>query len=149
MLGSVGALGAAACYFFTGNQIFLGLGYIGFLINLFNLIPIVPLDGGRIVAAISPLLWVVGLLILIPYLFLRVIHGGLINSAVTFVILFIVLTSLPRVFALFRKRSPAQMRYYECSPAQRTIMGLLYFSLVASLYVGMETVKKLMGAGNF
>jgi len=149
LLGSVGALVAAACYFGTGNALFLGLGYVGFFLNLFNLVPVVPLDGGRIVAAISPLLWVVGLVIMVPYLVLRIIQGGLINSAVTVLILLIVLSSVPRVLALFRKRTPEQLRYFECTPAQRTIMGLLYFSLIASLYVGMETVKKLMGTDSF
>jgi Zn-dependent protease len=49
LLGSLGSLLVASCYFLTGNQIFLILGYFGCFINLFNLVPIVPLDGGRIV----------------------------------------------------------------------------------------------------
>jgi len=149
ILGSLGALGAVVCYFLTGKELFLGLGYVGFLINLFNLVPIVPLDGGRIVAAISPFLWLVGLAILGPYLVLRVIHGGLINSAVTLVIVLIVLSSIPRVLGLFRKRTPRQMRYFECTPTQRVVMGLLYFSLVGSLYAGLTGVKHLIGTGSF
>src|ERR1700691_577598 len=57
ILGSLGSLAVWLLYFGTGNQLFLVLGYFGFFINLFNLIPIVPLDGGRIVAAISPWFW--------------------------------------------------------------------------------------------
>jgi len=142
LLGSLGAAAVASCYYLTGNQIFLVLGYTGFFLNLFNLIPIVPLDGGRIVSAISPWLWVVGLVILVPYLIM-------LRSGMGFIILLIVLTSIPRVLALFRKRTPEQMRYFECTPGQRAIMAILYFGLLASLYIGMGFLKNLMPPGAF
>lgn len=143
ILGSLGALVVASGYFITGYPIFLALGYVGFLLNLFNLIPIVPLDGGRIVSAISPWLWIVGILILVPYLFFYV------RGPFIFIPLLIVLTSIPRVLALFRPRTPEQMRYFECTPAQRIIMGLLYFGLVAALYIGMGFLRNLMQTGSF
>jgi len=149
VLGSLGALAVACCYFLTGHQIFLVLAYTGFFLNLFNLIPIVPLDGGRIVSAISPWLWVAGLVILISYLMLRLTVGGFLNGTVSFIILLIVLTSFPRVLALFRRRTPEQMRYFECTPAQRGLMAFLYFSLLASLYLGMGFIKGLMPPGAF
>lgn len=142
ILGSLGAAAVAACYFLTGNQIFLVLAYTGFFLNLFNLIPVVPLDGGRIVSAISPWLWVVGLVILVPYLILNA--GG-----VGFIILLIVLTSIPRVLALFRRRTPEEMRYFECTPAQRTLMGLLYFCLLGSLFIAMGYLRRFIGPGAF
>lgn len=40
---------------------------LGSLINLFNLIPLSPLDGGRIVAGISTKLWGVGLVLLLAF----------------------------------------------------------------------------------
>ncbi len=46
----------------TGNLFWYALASSGFLLNLFNLLPISPLDGGRIIGVISPKLWVVGLL---------------------------------------------------------------------------------------
>jgi Zn-dependent protease len=137
LLGSAGALMVASCYFVTGNSLFLALGYFGFFLNLFNLIPIVPLDGGRIVSAISPWLWVVGLVILVPYL----LHLG---GPFIFIPLFIVFMSLPRVIALFRRRTAFGRRYFECTPAQRTIMALLYFGLLAFLFIGMGYIKHLM-----
>ncbi len=36
------------------------LAYVGFLLNLFNLMPVVPLDGGRAMAAMAPWMWFVG-----------------------------------------------------------------------------------------
>ena len=143
LLGSLGALAAVGCYFATGNELFLALGFTGFFLNLFNLIPIVPLDGGRIVSAISPRLWIVGLLILISYLIYRFTVGGFIGSGFSIVLIIIVLYSLPRVIAVFRRSTPAQMRYFECTPAQRWTMAILYFGLLGSLYLGMGFVKSL------
>jgi Zn-dependent protease len=148
LLGSLGALGAVFCYFLTGHQIFLALGYFGFFLNLFNLVPIVPLDGGRIVSAISPWLWILGLLILIPYLVLRMMSGGLLNSVSSIFILLIVLTSVPRVIRFFRNRTPERMRYFECTPMQRGIMAFLYFGLILSLYLGMGIIRNLMPPGS-
>jgi Zn-dependent protease len=51
-----GAAGSAVCYGiyqYTGNELFKGLAYSGFFLNLFNLAPIGFLDGGRIVTALS------------------------------------------------------------------------------------------------
>src|SRR5438132_14316169 len=48
LLGTVGALGCYYLYRSTGETLFLALAYAGFFINLFNLIPISPFDGGRI-----------------------------------------------------------------------------------------------------
>lgn len=59
-----GALAAFACLF-IGNlfhsALLHALAYFGFLLTVFNLIPAHPLDGGRIVTAISLKLWVVGI----------------------------------------------------------------------------------------
>ena len=60
----LGTAGAAACdglYLATGNPLFRALAFSGFFLNLFNLAPIGFLDGGRIVTALSPWLWLVGL----------------------------------------------------------------------------------------
>jgi hypothetical protein len=64
-------------------------------------------------------------------------------------LLFIVLMSVPRLIALFRNRSPEHMRYFECTPTQRGVMGLLYFSLMAFLYLGMVYIKRLSPAVAF
>ena len=139
LLGSLGALAVAGCYFLTGNQIYLALGYTGCLINLFNLVPIIPLDGGRIVSAI-----------LVPYLIYRALSGNPIAIFFAVVVLFIVYRNSYRIVALFRKQdNPVQARYFECTPVQRWTMGILYFGLAASLYIGMGFIKNLMPPGAF
>ena len=40
LIGTLGALAALGIYAGTGSLLFLGLAYIGFLLNLFNLLPI-------------------------------------------------------------------------------------------------------------
>jgi hypothetical protein len=61
VLGSVGALVCLAIYFGTGSQLFAWLAYIGVFLNLFNLLPMSPLDGGRVIGAVWRGFWVVGI----------------------------------------------------------------------------------------
>src|ERR1051326_400992 len=64
----LGTAGAAACdgiYLATGDPMFRALAFTGFLLNLFNLAPVGFLDGGRIVTALSPWLWLVGFAVLL------------------------------------------------------------------------------------
>ncbi|GIP34358.1 site-2 protease family protein [Paenibacillus sp. J2TS4] len=70
LLGSLGAFAS----FWIGSRydslLFLALAYIGFIINLINLLPLHPLDGGRIATAVSRRLVSIGLiagLIIIVY----------------------------------------------------------------------------------
>jgi Zn-dependent protease len=127
----LGALGAALCegiYLVTGNPMFRGLAYTGFFLNLFNLAPIGFLDGGRIVTALSPWLWLVGLAIV---LVMTVLHPN-------FILLMILIFSAPRLFSLFRPKSDEERRYYEVTPAQRWTMAFMYFGLVILLVLGMQ-----------
>ncbi len=61
VLGSVGALACLAVYFISGSQLFAWLAYIGIFLNLFNLLPMSPLDGGRVIGAVWRGFWVVGI----------------------------------------------------------------------------------------
>ncbi len=128
LLGTAGAVACDLIFVATGNPLFRALAYSGFFLNLFNLMPVGPLDGGRIVTALSPWLWVLGIVIL----------GALLLYHPNFVLILILLSSLPRLISLFRHRTPEEERYYEVTPTQRWTMGLLYFSLIGLLVVGMS-----------
>jgi Zn-dependent protease len=68
-----GTLASLAVYFLAREQaseLLLAVAYSGFFLNLFNLIPISPLDGGRVTAVISPRLWLIGAPMLIALLLL-------------------------------------------------------------------------------
>jgi Zn-dependent protease len=62
VLGSVGAFVCYAIGYWTGYEIWYALAYAGFFLNLLNLMPVHPLDGGRIVTAVSRWLWLVGVI---------------------------------------------------------------------------------------
>lgn len=128
MLGTVGAGLCELIYLATGNLMFRALAYTGFFLNLFNLAPVGFLDGGRIVTALSPWLWLVGFAILAV---MTVTHFN-------FLLALILILSLPRLFFLFRRKSEAELRYFEVAPAQRWAMGCMYFGLIALLVLGME-----------
>ena len=67
VLGTVVAL---ACYGLAYvmpqySEVLLQVAFWGFILNLFNMLPVPPLDGGRVTAAISPWIWAPGLLALV------------------------------------------------------------------------------------
>ncbi len=70
----LGTLGALGCYVLarnTDSTLLLALAYAGFFLNLFNLIPLYPFDGGRITAIVSPKIWLLGAVILVGLFFVR------------------------------------------------------------------------------
>jgi Zn-dependent protease len=128
LLGSLGAVASFALGWLTHNPLFIALAHTGFFLNLFNLAPIGFLDGGRVVTALSPWLWLAG----------AVIMGLLLFAQFNFLILLILLMSLPRLFSLFRRKSEEERRYFEVTTAQRWIMAAMYFGLAAFLALAMQ-----------
>jgi Zn-dependent protease len=129
-----GGLGALAChgiYLLTGEPFFAALAYTGYFLNLFNLMPTGFLDGGRMVTALSPWLWIVGI----------VIAGAFAVYRPSFIIFLIIVLSLPRLFTLFRKRTDHEQRFFEVTPAQRLEAGFVYFGLILALGFGMTLTK--------
>ena len=126
-----GAIGAAACgwiYFATGNPLFMALAYTTCFLNLFNLVPLGFLDGGRIVTALSPWLWVIGLAIMAWFTW----------QHPSFLLIMILVLSVPRLWSLFRAKTDEEKRYFEITPAQRWTMGIAYFGLAGALAWGMH-----------
>lgn len=128
LLGTVGAVACEGICLLTGNPLFRALAYTGFFLNLFNLAPVGFLDGGRIVTALSPWLWIAGFLILTVMTVTRF----------NFLLLLILIVSLPRLFFLFRRKSDEERRYFEVTPGQRWTMAAMYFGLIAFLVLAME-----------
>jgi Zn-dependent protease len=128
ILGTVGAAVCELIYLGTGNQLFRALAYSGFFLNLFNLAPVGFLDGGRIVTALSPWLWIVGFAIMV----------ALTITNFNFMLVLILVMSLPRLFSLFRAKTDEEKRYFEVTPQQRLIVAVTYFALIALLVIGMQ-----------
>jgi Zn-dependent protease len=123
-----GTLGALACYFLarsTDSDLLLALAYSGFFLNLFNLIPLSPFDGGRISAAISPKLWLVGAPLLIALFFYR-------PSPLLIVI---ALLAAPHLWSVLRGTEAARREYYLTSMGTRVSYSVLYLGLAGFLAI--------------
>ena len=128
MLGTLGAGVCELIHLATGNPLFRALAYTGFFLNLFNLAPVGFLDGGRIVTALSPWLWIVGFCIVLTLTIMRP----------NFLLVLILIFSVPRLWSLFRAKTDEEKRFYEVTPAQRWTMATMYFGLIALLVLGMQ-----------
>jgi Zn-dependent protease len=128
----LGSAAAAACWglgLAFNSRPLVALAFVGFLINLFNLLPVVPLDGGRIVAALHPSLWIVGLVGL----------GLLAIYRPNPLLILIVIFAAMELWRRWQTRHlPGQRDYYRVRPAQRAIMATLYFGLAIALVLAMH-----------
>ena len=136
ILGSLGALVCHSLGELTGSGLLISLAYTGYWLNLFNLTPLSPLDGGRIATALSPWFWVPGLAVM----------GFVAWQRPSFIIFVILVASIPRVISLFRRKSDEERRYFEVTPERRLIMGAAYFGLIAALVLMMYTATNQLEA---
>jgi Zn-dependent protease len=65
LAGTAASTACVALYFATGGRIWVALAHTGFFLNLFNMTPISPLDGGRAARVFSRRAWMLGLGILV------------------------------------------------------------------------------------
>jgi Zn-dependent protease len=129
VLGSIGTLIPLGLWLLTGDQLFQALAYVGFFLNLFNLLPVLPLDGGRAMAALSTWMWVVGYAALIG---LTIIAPGPV------LILIVLLGGLESWRRWRDRKSPESQRYHAVAPRTRALVALVYLGLVGLLVLGME-----------
>ena len=129
VLGSLGCLIPLALYGATGDELFKALTYIGFFLNLINLLPVLPLDGGRAMAALSPWIWLVG-------------YGILVGLTFAFPNPILILVLLLGGFETYRRwkarKSPESQRYHQVRPRARVLIALTYVALAALLAIGMD-----------
>ena len=129
VLGSLACIVPVGLYFATGNVLFQALAFVGFFLNLFNLLPVLPLDGGRAMAALSPWMWVIGFVLLVastlvfpnPLMLIILLLGG---------------------FETWRRwkarKTPEAQRYNQVRPATRAAVAAVYVGLAIALAVGMD-----------
>ena len=129
LLGSLGAAAIYAAGVVEDSNRLKAIAFLGFFINLFNLLPIVPLDGGRAVAALHPALWLVGVLGLAALVVLR-------PNPILILILLFAAMELYRRWQM--RGDPAARSYYRVLPWQRAAVALTYFGLAALLVLGMH-----------
>jgi Zn-dependent protease len=84
LAGTAGALAMGYVAHLTGSDLLRSLAFTGLLLNLFNLVPALPLDGGRVAGAVHPAVWVFGWLTVLgieiyrpnPILAIVLLFGG-------------------------------------------------------------------------
>jgi Zn-dependent protease len=141
MAGPVlGTLGALACYFLARSQdsaLLLALSYAGFFINLFNLIPLSPFDGGRITAIISPRMWLVGVPILAALFFYRPSP----------MLILIAVLAAPQVMKALKydAAAPENVAYYGVKLETKVIYAAFYIGLAAFLAIMAHDVHEMLG----
>lgn len=131
LLGTLGAIGCAGIGFYTQNLFWFALASSGFLLNLFNLLPISPLDGGRIIGVISPKLWIVGLLGAI----------GLFYLTWSPIVALIVIIGSFQIYKSFKASKIERAAYYDVSLTKRFAMGTAFLLLLAVTSIGMLAMQ--------
>jgi len=129
VLGSVGALACVGLYALTGDELFKALAFVGFFLNLFNLLPVLPLDGGRAMAALSPTFWLVGFALLIV---VTVLYP---NPIMVLVILVGGMETYRRYKA---RKEPSSREYLQVAPRTRWLVAGVYLGLAVALALGMD-----------
>ena len=125
-----GGLASGACLLYgsaTGSGFWLAAAYIGFFLNLFNLIPLGFLDGARMTGAISPRLWIAG--------FVFVVIAAIAFQWWNPILLLLIVLSIPRVVSVFRGQ--VDPRYATVTDRDRATLSVAYFALLALLFAGL------------
>ncbi len=130
ILGTLGCLALLPLAWSTGDDFWYALIFTGLFLNLFNLLPVVPLDGGRAMAALSPWMWFVGL-------------AAMAVLAFTFpnpIILLILLLAGYETYRRWKARKAGGEEvasYYNVKPAHRLAILAVYLGLIVVCAVGM------------
>jgi len=131
VLGSLGAAALVPVWLATGNDFWAALAFTGLFLNLINLMPVLPLDGGRAMAAMAPWMWFVGFGAMValtiwkpnPILVLILLVGGM---------------ETWRRWRTRRSGQDADAAYYRVAPRHRLLVGAVYVGLIVALAVGMD-----------
>jgi Zn-dependent protease len=124
LLGTAGALFCLVVGWSLQSGFWYALAYTGFMLNLFNMIPISPLDGGRIVGVLSRWLWLAGLAM-----------GSAVWYQIRSPLLLIILVI--GLFAFFRSWKNPDPDYYNVPACNRVAVGVAYFGALCLMASGM------------
>ncbi|MEC5399046.1 site-2 protease family protein [Uliginosibacterium sp. H1] len=131
-----GTLAAVACYFWArwqDSELLLAISYAGFFLNLFNLIPLHPFDGGRITAVILQRVWLIGVPVLV----------GLFVWRPSPILILMALLAAPHVWQSVTGRiNPGS--YYQVAGARRLEYAVLYLGLLAYLAMMSFQVHEML-----
>src|SRR5215217_5582252 len=113
------------------SDLLRALAFTGFFLNLFNLAPVVPLDGGRAMAAMAPWMWFAGLAAMVVLVF----------AFPNPIILLVLLLGGMETWRRWRTRKQGlegNEAYYRVRPAHRLAVAVAYVVLIAICAIGMD-----------
>jgi Zn-dependent protease len=139
LMGPVfGVAAAALCWGYgiaTGEPFWIAAAYIGFFLNLFNLIPAFPFDGGRVAGAIDGRIWLVGVALLLGW----VVAFRHFTPFTLLILIFVLVSSVPRGIAAWRGHVDPLLQV--ASPGQRGALAVAYFALIAVAVAGSAATQ--------
>jgi Zn-dependent protease len=120
--GTLASLACLQVYKWIDDPLWLLIAFLGFALNLFNLLPIGMLDGGRISAAVTKWMWVFGGAAVLYKVF---------DQPNPLTIVIAILAAFQVYASIVREKTDT--RFYEITPIQRAGVAILYFALVIFL----------------
>jgi Zn-dependent protease len=136
----VGTIAALAVYLWArsvDSGLLLAISYSGLFLNLFNLLPISPLDGGRVTAVLSPRIWFIGVPILL----------GLMLYRPSPMLVVVVILAIPQLVKAWRydPKAPENFAYYGVPLQTKLEYCAAYLALAALLAVMTYDVHEMLG----
>ncbi|WP_426561625.1 site-2 protease family protein [Angustibacter sp. McL0619] len=111
------------------SRLLQALAFAGFFLNLFNLLPMLPLDGGRIAGALHPAVWWVGMAGALAVLYFM-------PSPVLVFVLFLGVVEMVRRWR--ERRNGEAGSYYEVEPNVRLAIGVTYAAVALTCLWGIH-----------
>ena len=120
LFGSIAAWAVLAAGVWFERPLWIAIGHAGVFLNLFNLIPVSPLDGGRIAGVFTKPFWIAGYAL------------GIVATVITRspILVLVLLVGLITLWQRLRNPVPG---YDHVPRGQRLAMGLAYLALVIGL----------------
>src|SRR5450830_552850 len=133
-----GTAAALACYFLAreyDSRLLLALAYSGCMLNLINLMPMSPLDGGRITAIISPKVWLLGVPLLAALFFYRPSP----------MLILIGVLAYPQLKMAWKGNPDLPAAYYDTPRDTRVNYAVMYLGLVVFLAMMSYNIHDMLG----
>jgi Zn-dependent protease len=135
----VGTVAALAVYLLARSEdsgLLLAISYSGLFLNLFNLLPISPLDGGRVTAVLGPRVWFLGVPMLLALMLYRPSP----------MLIIVVILAVPQLMKAWRydPKAPENIVYYGVPLQTKLEYGIAYLALAALLAVMTYDVHEML-----
>lgn len=135
----VGTAAALAVYLWARSEdssLLLAIAYSGLFLNLFNLLPISPLDGGRVTSIVSPRIWLLGVPLLLALMLYRPSP----------MLIIIAILATPQLMKAWRydPSTPENIAYYGTSLQTKLEYAGTYLALAALLAVMTYDVHEML-----